>query len=105
MIGYSVDARPEASSSLSREWFRAARGSPLNSMCEPVKSETNTGIHSDEELMRTQRYTTANQARSSADDQAGSVTWFRSMSCVEMMRAGAIILNEALILASSIFDR
>ena len=55
--------------------------------------------------MRTQRYTTTNQARSSVDDQAGSMTWFQSRSCVEMMRAGAIILNEALILVSSIFDR
>jgi hypothetical protein len=55
--------------------------------------------------MRTQRYAPPNRAISSADDQAGFVTWFQSRSCVEMMRAGAIILNEALILVSSIFDR
>jgi hypothetical protein len=70
----------------------------------PVKKERGHSFRQ-EEIMRTQRYTPPNQARSSVDDRAGSVPWFQAMSCVEMMRAGAIILNEALILASSIFDR
>jgi hypothetical protein len=70
----------------------------------PVKKERGHSFRQ-EEIMRTQRYTPPNQARSSVDDRAGSVPWFQAMSCVEMMRAGAIILNEALILASSILGR
>lgn len=53
--------------------------------------------------MRTQRYTVHDQAMPRADHQVGLVDWSRSITCTEMMRAGFIILNQALILASSIF--
>lgn len=53
--------------------------------------------------MRTQRYTVHDQAMPRADLQVGLLDWSRSITCTEMMRAGFIILNQALILASSIF--
>jgi hypothetical protein len=53
--------------------------------------------------MTTQRHTTENQAASPAGQRVGATAWIHSDSVVEAMRGAAIILNEAVILASRIF--
>jgi len=53
--------------------------------------------------MTTQRPTTENQAVSQAGHRSGATAWIHSDSVVEGMRGAAIILNEAVILASRIF--
>ena len=58
----------------------------------------------EEELMRTERRTIRDQAIAQVDHQVDLAGWSRSITCTEMMRAGFIILNQALILASSIFS-
>jgi hypothetical protein len=58
----------------------------------------------DEELMRTERHTIHDQAIVQVGHQVVLAGWSRSITCTEMMRAGFIILNQALILASSIFS-
>jgi hypothetical protein len=53
--------------------------------------------------MKTYRYTRENAATAQASHPGGLTTWTRSMPFMEMMRAAAIALNEALILAYYIF--
>ena len=55
--------------------------------------------------MKAQQCTPPNSATSPANHQAGLVTWIRSMSYVDMIRAGTIILSQAFVLASIFFDR
>jgi hypothetical protein len=58
-----------------------------------------------EKLMRTPLYRVPASAKSPADLPSTFVTRMRSISCADVIQAGVIILNQTVILASSIFDR
>jgi len=55
--------------------------------------------------MRASQYSVPASAKSSADLLSTFVTRIRSVSCADVMQAGLIILNQTVILASSIFGR
>jgi hypothetical protein len=55
--------------------------------------------------MRAPQYSVPASVKSPADLPRTFVTRIRSVSCAEVMQAGLIVLNQTVILASSIFGR
>jgi hypothetical protein len=55
--------------------------------------------------MRAPQYIVPASAKSPADLPRTFVTRMRSVSCADVIQAGVIILNQTVILASSIFGR